>query len=71
MLGNTIDIEFSPVEESLHYKVTPYSFHPKIARKYSGTYHLDLGQGLLQCIQDIYKQHHPHEEINGIIVNKK
>lgn len=71
ILGNKIKIDFSPKESKLHYEVTPYSFSPKIARKFSGKYHLDMGQGLLQCIDEIYKKYHPYKEINGIIVNNR
>lgn len=68
MLGNKIKIEFEPQESKVHYEVTPYSFSPKIARKFAGQYHLDMGQGLLQTINEVYTKYHPHEEINGIIV---
>jgi len=68
MLGNKIKIEFEPQESKVHYEVTPYSFSPKIARKFAGQYHLDMGQGLLQSINEIYTKYHPHEEINGVIV---
>lgn len=68
MLENKVDLEYEPQESKVHYEITPYSFSPKIAMKYSGKYHLDLGQGLLQTIDDVYKKYHPHEEINGIIV---
>lgn len=68
MLDEDLKIEYEPQDSKVHYEITPYSFSPKIAMKYSGKYHLDLGQGLLQCIDEVYKKCHPHEEINGIIV---
>ena len=69
MLDNKIDIQFSPEESKVHYEITPYSFNPKIARKYAGNYHLDMGQGLLQCIDEIYKECHHAKELDGLIVN--
>jgi UDP-glucose 4-epimerase len=70
MLGNNLELEFVPTKSKLHYEITPYSFSPKIAKKYVGKYYLDMGQGLLQCIDEIYKKHHTHEEINGILFEK-
>jgi len=37
-----------------HYTVTPYTFIPKVGKKYSKTYYTDMGQGLLLCMQDIF-----------------
>ena len=58
MMRNRIEIEFLPTESELHYSVTPYSFNPKIAKVYRGDYYLDLGQGILQCLDEIYKKFH-------------
>ena len=54
MLRTPIEVDFSPVDSELHYTITPYSFTPKLAKVYKGTYYLDLGQGLLECINEIY-----------------
>ena len=56
MLGNAIEVDFSPIESELHYTVTPYSFSPRAAKVYRGNYYLDLRQGLLECINEIYQQ---------------
>ncbi len=72
ILGNKIKIEFAPEDPNLHYKITPYHFSPKLAKKYISTYYLDLGQGLLQCLQDIYEKAHPrYKELNGILAPEK
>lgn len=39
-----------------HYKITPYTFHPTVAKKLVANPHIDLGQGLLECIQEIYNE---------------
>ena len=36
-----------------HYKITPYSYHPAVAKKLVPNPFIDLGQGLLECIQRI------------------
>ena len=39
-----------------HYKITPYTFHPTTAKKLVANPYIDLGQGLLECIQEIHKE---------------
>ena len=57
ILGDNINIEFLSNNSVSHYSLTPYSFDLKIAKKFSGNSHIDLGQGLLQCINEIYKEY--------------
>ena len=46
-----------------HYEVTPYAFQPRIGRKLVLNEHVDLGQGLLDCLRDIHKtMHHSGED---------
>ncbi len=37
-----------------HYSITPYTFIPKVGKKYSKAYYTDMGQGLLMCMQEIF-----------------
>ncbi|PHM16486.1 MAG: UDP-glucose 4-epimerase [Sulfuricurvum sp. PD_MW2] len=37
-----------------HYRITPYTFHPTAAKKLVANPYIDLGQGLLECIQTIH-----------------
>jgi UDP-glucose 4-epimerase len=46
-------VEFVENEYIGHYIRTPYSYQPKLGRKYIPPVHVDLGQGLLQVIHDI------------------
>lgn len=39
-----------------HYHITPYTFKPKVARKFVLDYYHDLGQGILECIYDTYEE---------------
>jgi hypothetical protein len=46
-----------------HYEVTPYAFQPRIGRKLVLNEHVDLGQGLLDCLRDIHQSlHHAKDE---------
>lgn len=64
IVGRDVKIELLPVEPddvsngpSGHYSMTPYTFRPKIAMKLVANPYLDLGQGLLDCLHDIYGNH--------------
>ena len=72
MLGNKIEIEILPSKRKAHYRITPYNFSPKLGRKMVNNPHIDMGQGLLQCMAEIYEQVHieRHEEM-GLLVNDK
>ena len=41
-----------------HYTITPYTFTPKLGRKYMKHYYVDMGQGLLLCMQEIFDKIH-------------
>ena len=56
ILGNKLTIEFRHEKPDTHYEVTPYSFNPRLGKKYVSHYYIDMGQGLLQCIEELYKQ---------------
>jgi UDP-glucose 4-epimerase len=58
MLGNKIEIEILPSERKAHYKITPYNFSPRLGRKMVNNLHIDMGQGLLQCMAEIYEKVH-------------
>ncbi|QLG45246.1 NAD-dependent epimerase/dehydratase family protein [Costertonia aggregata] len=38
-----------------HYKFTPYSFEPSVSKKLTANPHIDMGQGLLECIRAVHK----------------
>lgn len=53
ILGYEDDIEFIENSQPGHYVRTPYSYQPKLGRKYVAPMHVDLGQGLIQLISSI------------------
>ena len=53
ILGVSNAVEFIPGEQVGHYVRTPYAYQPKLGRKYVLPMHVDLGQGLLQLIDEI------------------
>lgn len=46
-------VEFGTGDYVGHYVRTPYAYQPKLGRKYIPPFHVDLGQGMLQVIQDL------------------
>lgn len=53
ILQNRVTIQFTEGLENAHYTFTPYSFMPKIGKKLVSNTYMDMGQGLLECLQDI------------------
>lgn len=53
ILGFTNPVEFIEGDNFGHYVRTPYAYQPKLGRKYTPDLHVDLGQGLLQMIDQI------------------
>lgn len=53
ILGLSKPVEFVANDQPGHYVRTPYAYQPKLGRKYVPPMHVDLGQGLLQLIEDV------------------
>ena len=53
ILNKKINLSSSTKQRGGHYQVTPYSYNPSIARKLVSNTYIDLGQGLLSCIDAI------------------
>ena len=49
----TETVEFVEHKYAGHYVRTPYSYQPKLGKKYIPPVHVDLGQGLLQVINEL------------------
>jgi len=62
ILKKDIKVEYIQPTSDEHYKMTPYTFIPKMGKKYVRQCYTDLGQGILLCMQEIYDQIHSHNE---------
>jgi UDP-glucose 4-epimerase len=56
IMKNKLDIIQVSQENFGHYKITPYSFYPTVAKKLVANPFIDLGQGLLECVQQIHNE---------------
>lgn len=72
ILGNRIKIEYRERKSETHYQVTPYSFNPKLGKKLICNPYVDMGQGLLSCMKEVYEKLHKekHEEM-GLLVDEE
>lgn len=71
MIGSHVEVNVLPSKRRAHYKITPYNFSPKLGRKLVNNPHIDMGQGLLLCMAEIYERVHleAHDEM-GLIVEE-
>ncbi|MDD5136779.1 MAG: NAD(P)-dependent oxidoreductase [Candidatus Omnitrophica bacterium] len=65
MMDNKIDIEFLAPREDSHYEITPYSFAPKTGKRLVSRTYLDLSQGMLETIYNLYKEINPPPAYDG------
>jgi UDP-glucose 4-epimerase len=56
ILGLKNAVEFIQGNQLGHYVRTPYAYQPKLGRKYVPPMHVDLGQGLLQLIENVRQE---------------
>ena len=53
ILGFPNPVEFIDGDYAGHYIRTPYAYIPKLGRKYVLPFHVDLGQGLIQLVDEV------------------
>ena len=57
IMNDKIDIKYNNQGYNNHYKFTPYSFEPSVSKKLVANPHIDMGQGLLECIRAAHNSH--------------
>ncbi|MCE7915775.1 MAG: NAD(P)-dependent oxidoreductase [Nitrosomonas sp. PRO4] len=67
MLPWPVELSFDEANAVHHYEITPYAFQPRIGRKLVLNEHVDLGQGLLDCLREIHQNLHQADENNDAI----
>jgi UDP-glucose 4-epimerase len=56
IMGLPGEVDFRDENYAGHYVRTPYAWQPKPGRKYTPPLHVDLGQGLLQLIEEVSRE---------------
>lgn len=64
ILGLSQEIDFVDSSHAGHYIRTPYAYQTQLGLKYSPLLHIDLGQGLIELINEIQKENLPKEDIS-------
>ena len=55
ILNDQLEINYKNDGYHNHYNFTPYSFEPSVSRKLLANPHIDMGQGLLECVRSVHK----------------
>lgn len=63
MLDGKVEITFLGKRPKHHYAIVPYTFSPKIGKRMTVNPSFDIGQGLLQMMEDIYKRYCIKDEL--------
>ena len=72
MMNNKVPVEMVASQRKAHYKITPYNFSPKLGKKLVANPHIDMGQGLLLCMAEIYEKVHDDKHVeSGLLVGEK
>jgi len=57
IIGGRVEVEFRPEKrDPIHYEMTPYRFNPRIAHKILPNMFVDIGQGILDLMQEVYHE---------------
>lgn len=56
IMDYSIDVTYHQGTNHDHYNITPFSYVPKIGQKLTTDCYTDIGQGLLECLQEIDNQ---------------
>ncbi len=65
ILGNGLTVEFND-DYSDHYNYTPYSFVPKPGHKLVSNEYLEMGNGLLEVMNDVYQKQTATEKAGAL-----
>jgi UDP-glucose 4-epimerase len=58
ILGREIKVDYLPPGDA-HYRVTPYTYSPRVGRKLTASCYVDMGQGLLQVLEELHGSETP------------
>ena len=61
VLGRPIGCRYLSDPRSVRYDITPYSFQPRLGKKMVPRCSVDLGQGLLIIMEEVYRELHPDQ----------
>jgi len=71
ILKGDVTLKFLPAKSHEHYEITPYVFKPQMATKIRGKEHLDMGQGVLDILDEIHQKYirEPQQEVLPTVID--
>ena len=54
IMDKKVELRLDPSSKTDHYKFSPYNFNPSLSLKLTPSPEIDLGQGIVECLKDIY-----------------
>jgi UDP-glucose 4-epimerase len=69
ILGREVAVEYLETQDGEpngHYTVTPYAYHPRVGRKLTTNLNVDMGQGILQILEEIHREDGPSNGVAGV-----
>jgi len=64
ILGGDVELNFQATTPVGHYVQTPYNYTPKLGRRLIRETYIDLGLGLLDCLQHLDRETDPAERVS-------
>jgi UDP-glucose 4-epimerase len=57
ILGREVRVDYTrPENPDMHYRITPYQYHPRVGKKLTSNLYVDFGQGILQVLEQIFQE---------------
>lgn len=63
IMDEHVALDFAEGEPEGHYMMTPYAFSPRLSHKLVPSDYIDLGQGILDCIEEQWNAHFQPKQV--------
>ena len=64
IMGNAVEVHLRGEGQANHYQQTPYNYTPKLGRRLMRSTYIDLGLGLLDCLQRLDQGRRPEDVVH-------
>ena len=68
---NEIKIVYEPSNEQHHYQITPFSFRPELAERLTPRTFIDIGQGILEVLDELRHEEYKSSDNSKIGLREK
>ena len=71
IFNNKIKISYKPGDELHHYQITPFSFRSQVAERLTPTTFIDIGQGIMEVLNELSQEKFKQEKNSKIGLREK